>query len=78
MTISRWMPFTTSHYTTIEGIMEKENPEVYDYVVEDRLKELYKTKDYGRYADAQGQLRVCFIASNHTTGRQFRQPAAEC
>jgi hypothetical protein len=62
------------HYTTIEGIMEKEDPKVYDYVVEDRLKELYRTRDYGRYADEVGQLRVCFIASNHTTGGNSGSP----
>jgi hypothetical protein len=62
------------HYTTIEGIMEKENPDIYDYVVEDRLKELYSIADYGRYADSDGQLRVCFIASNHTTGGNSGSP----
>ncbi|MBE0663217.1 MAG: S46 family peptidase [Bacteroidales bacterium] len=63
-----------SHYSTIEGIMEKENPDIYDYVVEDRLKELYSNADYGRYADSDGQLRVCFIASNHTTGGNSGSP----
>ena len=62
------------HYTTIEGIMEKEDPEIYDYVVEDRLKELYDSRDYGRYADDGGQLRVCFIASNHTSGGNSGSP----
>lgn len=62
------------HYSTIEGIIEKENPEIYDYVVEDRLKELYSKADYGRYADSEGQLRVCFIASNHTTGGNSGSP----
>jgi hypothetical protein len=62
------------HYTTIEGIMEKENPDIYDYVVEDRLKELYSIADYGRYADSDGQLRICFIASNHTTGGNSGSP----
>ncbi len=62
------------HYTTIEGIMEKENPDIYDYVVEPKLKQLYLTKDYGRYADKNGQLRTCFIASNHTTGGNSGSP----
>ncbi len=34
------------HYTTLEGIMEKEDPDIYDYVVTDRLSELYNNKDY--------------------------------
>jgi len=36
-------------YSTLQGIMEKENPDIYDYVVEPRLKELYALRDYGRY-----------------------------
>ena len=52
-------------YTTLEGIIEKENPDIYDYVVEPRLKELYNTRDYGQYANAKGELPVAFIATNH-------------
>ena len=62
------------HFTTLEGIMEKENPDIYDYVVESRLKELYNKKDYGKYADKNGKLHVSFIASNHTTGGNSGSP----
>lgn len=62
------------YYTTLEGIMEKEDPEIYDYVVEDRLKELYNNKDYGQYAAKDGTLRVAFIATNHTTGGNSGSP----
>lgn len=62
-----------THYTTLEGIMEKDNPEIYDYDVPDRLKELYYEKDYGRYAQ-DGQMPVCFIADNHTTGGNSGSP----
>ena len=61
-------------YSTLEGIMQKENPDIYDYVVEDRLKELYNNKDYGRYANAKGELPVGFIATNHTTGGNSGSP----
>ena len=61
-------------YTTLEGIMEKENPDIYDYVVEPRLKELYNTKDYGQYANSKGELPVGFIATNHTTGGNSGSP----
>jgi len=61
-------------YTTLEGIMEKEDPEIYDYVVEDRLKELYNNKDYGQYAAEDGTLRVGFVATNHTTGGNSGSP----
>jgi hypothetical protein len=62
------------HYTTLDGIMQKENPEIYDYVVTDRLRELYETKDYGRYADKDGSMHVAFIAGNHTTGGNSGSP----
>lgn len=62
------------HFTTLDGIMEKENPEIYDYVVEDQLKKLYSEKDYGRYASENGDLNVCFAASNHTTGGNSGSP----
>ncbi|PKP51914.1 MAG: serine protease [Bacteroidetes bacterium HGW-Bacteroidetes-1] len=62
------------HYTTLEGILEKEDPNIYDYVVEDRLKELYNKKDYAPYGTADGQLRVAFAASNHTTGGNSGSP----
>ena len=61
-------------YSTIEGIMEKENPDVYDYRVEPRLKELWKAHDYGQYANKKGELPVAFIATNHTTGGNSGSP----
>ncbi len=61
-------------YSTIDGIMEKENPDVYDYRVEPRLKELWKKKDYGMYANEKGELPVAFIATNHTTGGNSGSP----
>ena len=62
------------HFTTLEGIMEKENPDIYDYVVEPKLKELFKNKDYGRYADKDGTMHVAFTASVHTTGGNSGSP----
>ena len=61
-------------FTTLEGIMEKENPDIYDYVVEPRLKQLYNNKDYGRYADKDGTMHVAFTASVHTTGGNSGSP----
>ncbi len=61
-------------FTTLDGIMQKENPDIYDYVVEPRLKELYNLRDYGRYADADKTMHVGFIASNHTTGGNSGSP----
>ncbi len=65
------------YFTTLDGIMEKENPDVYDYVVEKKLKDLYTTKDFGPYADKDGRLHVGFIASNHTTGGNSGSPVLD-
>jgi hypothetical protein len=61
------------HYTTLKGIMEKDNPEIYDYDVPDKLRELYRERDYGRYAQ-DGEIPVCFIANNHSTGGNSGSP----
>lgn len=61
-------------YSTLAGIMDKENPDIYDYVVEPKLKQLYKDKDYGRYANLRGEMPVAFIATNHTTGGNSGSP----
>jgi len=68
---------TFKHYTTLDGIMEKEDPDIYDYVVEDKLEELYNSKDYGRYADSDGTIHVCFTATNHTTGGNSGSPVLD-
>jgi hypothetical protein len=61
------------HYTTLTGIMEKDNPDIYDYKVAAKLKELYKAKDYGKYTQ-EGEVPVCFVANNHTTGGNSGSP----
>lgn len=62
------------HFTTLEGIMQKENPGIYDYVVEGQLKKLYEEQDFGAYANKDGKMNVCFAASNHTTGGNSGSP----
>jgi hypothetical protein len=62
------------YYTTLEGIMEKDNPEIFDYDVPDKLKQLYIDKDFGRYTTGKGDVPVCFIANNHTTGGNSGSP----
>lgn len=61
------------HYTTLDGIMEKDNPEIYDYDVPQKLRDVYEAKDFGPYTQ-NGQIPVCFIASNHTTGGNSGSP----
>ena len=59
--------------TTLKGIIEKDNPDIYDYNVPEKLKELYKNKNYGQY-EIDGTVPVCFIATNHTTGGNSGSP----
>jgi hypothetical protein len=75
--IEGFKPFDGANYnyfTTLDGVMEKEDPNNYDYVVVPKLKQLYTMKDYGRYADKDGTMHTCFIGSNHTTGGNSGSP----
>ena len=62
------------HYTTLEGVMAKEDPTNHEFVVPERLKELYRTKDYGRYADKSGNLPVAFLLNCDITGGNSGSP----
>jgi hypothetical protein len=59
--------------STLEGIMEKDNPDIYDYKVPARLRELHASKDYGQWA-VNGTIPVGFMANNHTTGGNSGSP----
>ena len=56
------------YYTTLKGVMEKENPQNAEFVVPARLKELYNAKDYGQYALLNGEMPVAFLSTNDITG----------
>ena len=75
--IKGYSPADGTYYlpsSTIKGIMEKDNPEIFDYNIPQTLRDIYATKDYGRWADASGEVPVCFIATNHTTGGNSGSP----
>ena len=61
-------------YTTLKGVMEKEDPNNFEFIVPQKLKDLYKEKDYGRYADKKGYMPVCFITNNDITGGNSGSP----
>ncbi len=62
------------YYTTLAGVIEKDNPDIFDYKVDPKLKQLFEARDYGRYANSKGEMPVAFIASNHTTGGNSGSP----
>lgn len=63
-----------TYFTTLDGMMEKENPNDDEFVVFPKMKDLYNKKDYGKYADKDGTLHLSFIATNHTTGGNSGSP----
>ncbi len=60
--------------TKLSGIIDKYNTGLEDYIVPEKLLELYEEKDYGKYANSEGDMSVCFIASNHTSGGNSGSP----
>jgi len=63
-----------NHQTTLEGVMEKNRKGLKDYLIPDKLRTFYEEKTYGRYANEEGEMPVCFIASNHTSGGNSGSP----
>ncbi|MBR3854320.1 MAG: S46 family peptidase, partial [Tidjanibacter sp.] len=64
-------------YTTLDGIIEKDNPEIYDYDIPQSLRDLYASKDYGRWGvelNGHHTIPVAFLAKNHTTGGNSGSP----
>ncbi len=64
------------YYTTLSGIIEKNNEGKHDYLIPDKLKDLYTSKDYGDYG-INDTMPVCFTASNHTSGGNSGSPVID-
>ena len=81
LTYGRILPYNPAdgirynYYTTLKGVMEKENPEnPTEFTVPAKLKELYAAKDFGRYANAKGELQTCFLTDCDITGGNSGSP----
>ncbi len=63
-------------FTTLDGVIEKENPSVDVFNVPAKLKQLWVSKDYGRYG-VNGSVPVCFLTDNDITGGNSGSPTLD-
>jgi hypothetical protein len=81
--IAGYSPSDAIYFTpssSIEGIMQKDNPEIFDYNIPQALRDIYARKDYGEWAVLKGDfatIPVCFIATNHTSGGNSGSPVID-
>ena len=71
-----YYPADAVHYdyvTTLKGVMEKEDPSNWEFVVPEKLKQLYENKDFGPYGE-DGKMIVCFLTNNDITGGNSGSP----
>ncbi|PLX14979.1 MAG: serine protease [Marinilabiliales bacterium] len=63
-----------NYYTTMDGIMQKEDPNNFEFIVPEKLKEIYENKDFGPYANKCGSMNVCFLTTHDITGGNSGSP----
>ena len=64
-------------FCTMDGVLAKYIPGDVEFDLPDRLVEMAKKRDFGRYADSAGNLVVTFTASNQTTGGNSGSPVID-
>jgi hypothetical protein len=77
--VKGYKPADAIYYTpvsSLDGVIEKDNPEIFDYNIPQKLRDLHATKDYGRW-EVDGSVPVAFIATNHTSGGNSGSPVLD-
>jgi hypothetical protein len=65
---------TYKYYTTLQGVVDKYKPGDYEFDLPQRLIDLNKKKEFGRYASPKGFMPVCFLTTNDITGGNSGSP----
>ena len=77
--VKGYKPADAIYYTpvsSLDGVIEKDNPEIYDYNIPQKLRDLHAAKDYGQW-EVNGSVPVAFIATNHTSGGNSGSPVLD-
>ena len=77
--VKGYKPADAIYYTpvsSLDGVIEKDNPEIYDYNIPQKLRDIHAAKDYGRW-EVDGSVPVSFIATNHTSGGNSGSPVLD-
>ena len=65
------------HYTTVKGVIEKEDPDNYEFRVPAKLKEIILNKDFGPYVNEKGEVPACFLINCDITGGNSGSPVMD-
>lgn len=63
-----------NYYSTDKGILEKEDPTSDEFWVQPEILDLIRSKDFGQYANKEGELQLCFLTNNDITGGNSGSP----
>jgi hypothetical protein len=77
--VKGYKPADAIYYTpvsSLDGVIEKDNPEIYDYNIPQKLRDVHAAKDYGQW-EVNGSVPVAFIATNHTSGGNSGSPVLD-